>query len=224
MFHKVCKYCKDNLLVVIVSGALTSLLFALLILIILVFIAREQRANMSPEEKAAEAAQIRHNDVRHICNHLENSTKKDGVRTGVDWDTEECVLITQVNLKTAGEDTSLIGEYRVKAKDLQDGDKHFLSGSPALKDSETKDTEGKIQKLCYEGKPVHIVDGYAEGVYQKFPQDKDDSEYLEQQKQIRNARLLDTSCEPDSVQMRVWDGSDPGRVQYPIRVIPYYNK
>ena len=45
----------------------------------------------------------------------------------------------------------------------------------------------------------------------------------EQQKQIRNARLLDTSCEPGSVQMRVWDGSDPGRAPYPIRVIPYYN-
>ena len=75
-----------------------------------------------------------------------------------------------------------------------------------------------------EGKPVHIVDGHAEGVYQKFPQDKDDSEYSEQQKQIRNARLLDTSCEPGSVQMRVWDGQDPGRAPYPIRVIPYYNK
>lgn len=85
-----------------------------------------------------------------------------------------------------------------------------------------KETEGKIQNLCYEGKPVHIVDGHAGGVYKKFPQDKDDSEYSEQQKQIRNARLLDTSCEPDSVQMRVWDGSDPGRAPYPIRVIPYY--
>lgn len=106
---------------------------------------------------------------------------------------------------------------------MQDGNNHFF-GSPMIKDSEEKEVEGKIQKLCYEGKPVQIVDGHTEGVYQKFPQDKDDSEYSEQQKQIRNARLLDTSCDPGSVQMRVWDGSDPGRAPYPIRVIPYYNK
>ena len=221
MFNKVCKWCKDNLFMVIVFSVLMSFIFALLIL---GFIVRVERENMSPEEKAAEAAQIRHDDVEYICNHLEDSTKKDGVRAGVDWGTEECVLVTQVNLKTAGKDTSLIGEYRVKAQGLQDGDRHFFGGSPVLKDSETKDVKGKIQKLCYEGKPVHIVDGYAEGVYQKFPRDKDDSEYLEQQKQIRNALLLDTSCESDSVQMRVWDGSDPGRAPYPIRVIPYYNK
>lgn len=221
MLHKVCKWCKDNLFITIAFSVFMSLILALLIL---GFIAKEQRENMSPEEKAAEAAQMHHEDVENICNYLEDSTKKDGVRTGVDWDTEECVLVTQVNLKTSGEDTSLIGEFRVKAKDLQDGNKHFhfFDNSPVLKDAETKDAEGKIQKLCYEGKPVHIVDGHAEGVYQKFPQDKDDSEYSEQQKQIRNARLLDTSCEPGSVQMRVWDGSDPGRAPYPIRVIPYY--
>ena len=223
MFHKVCKWCKDNLFIIIVFSIFMSFIFALLIL---GFIAKEKRENMSPEEKAAKAAQIHHKDVENICDYLEDSTKNDGVRTGVDWNTEECVLVTQVNLKTSGEDASLIGEYRVKAKDLQDGNKHFhfFDDSPVLKDAETKEAEEKIQKLCYEGKPVHIVDGHAEGVYQKFPQDKDDSEYSDQQKQIRNARLLGTSCDPGSVQMRVWDGSDSGHEPYPIRVIPYYNK
>lgn len=220
MFHKILTWCKDNLFITIIFGVFTLLILAL---VITVFIVKVKRENMSPEEKAAEAAQMHHDDVEDICNYLGDRTKKDGVRTGVDWDTEECVLITQVNLKTSREDTPLIGEYRVKAKDLQDGNNHFF-GSPMIKDSEEKEVEGKIQKLCYEGKPVHIVDGHAEGVYQKFPQDKDDSEYSEQQKQIRNAHLLDTSCEPGSVQMRVWDGSDPGRAPYPIRVIPYYNK
>ena len=221
MFHKVCKWCKNNLGTIIIFGIILSFV---VVMFIIGFIAKEKRENMSPEEKAAEAAQMHHEDVEDICNYLGDSTKKDGVRTGVDWDTEECVLVTQVNLKTSGEDTPLIGEYRVKAKDLQDGNKHFFGGDPVIKDAEEKEVEEKIQKLCYEGKPVHIVDGHAEGVYQKFPQDKDDSEYSEQQKQIRNARLLDTSCEPGSVQMRVWDGSDPGRAPYPIRVIPYYNK
>lgn len=218
MFHKVCKWCKDNLFITIIFGVFTLLTLALAISL---FIKSE---NMSPEEKAAIAAQMHHEDVEDICSHLGDRTKKDGVRTGIDWDTEECVLVTQVNLKTSGEDTPLIGEYRVKGKDLQDGGNENIFGDPIIKDSEEKEVEGKIQKLCYEGKPVHIVDGHAEGVYQKFPQDKDDSEYSDQQKQIRNARLLDTSCEPGSVQMRVWDGSDPGRAPYPIRVIPYYNK
>ena len=220
MFHKILTWCKNNLFITIIFGV--SILF-MLTLIIVVSITEVERGNMSPEEEASAAAQMHHDDVEDICNYLGDRTKKDGVRTGVDWDTEECVLITQVNLKTSREDTPLIGEYRVKAKDLQDGNKYSF-GSPIIKDSEEKEVEGKIQKLCYEGKPVHIVDGHAEGVYQKFPQDKDDSEYSDQQKQIRNARLLDTSCEPGSVQMRVWDGSDPGRAPYPIRVIPYYNK
>ena len=221
MFHKVYKLCKNDLPIIIFFGILILFVVAAFIL---GFIAKEKRENMSPEEKAAEAAQMQHEDVEDICNYLGDRTKKDGVRTGVDWDTEECVLITQVNLKTSREDTPLIGEYRVNAKDLQDGNKHFFGGAPVIKDSEEKEVEGKIQKLCYEGKPVHIVDGHAEGVYQKFPQDKDDSEYSDQQKQIRNAHLLDTSCEPGSIQMRVWDGQDPGRAPYPIRVIPYYNK
>lgn len=221
MFHKILTWCKNNLFITIVFGV--SILF-MLTLVIVVSITEVERGNMSPEEKAAEAAQMHHEDVEDICNYLGDRTKKDGVRTGVDWDTEECVLITQVNLKTSREDTPLIGEYRVNAKDLQDGNKHFFGGAPVIKDSEEKEVEGKIQKLCYEGKPVHIVDGHAEGVYQKFPQDKDDSEYSDQQKQIRNAHLLDTSCEPGSIQMRVWDGQDPGRAPYPIRVIPYYNK
>lgn len=218
MFHKILTWCKNNLFITIAFGVFTLIILPLAIS---VFIKSE---NMSPEEKAAEAAQMHHEDVEDICSHLGDRTKKDGVRTGIDWDTEECVLITQVNLKTSREDTPLIGEYRVNANNLQDGNKHFFGGAPVIKDSEEKEVEGKIQKLCYEGKPVHIVDGHAEGVYQKFPQDKDDSEYSDQQKQIRNARLLDTSCEPGSVQMRVWDGQDPGRAPYPIRVIPYYNK
>ena len=221
MFHKVYKSCKNDLDIIIIFGIILSFVVAAFII---GFIAKEKRENMSPEEKASEAAQMHHEDVEDICSYLGDRTKEYGVRTGVDWDTEECVLVTQVNLKTSGEDIPLIGEYRVKAKDLQDGNKHFFGGSPVIKDAEEKEVEEKIQKLCYEGKPVRIVDGHAEGVYKKFPQDKDDSEYSDQQKQIRNARLLDTSCEPGSVQMRVWDGSDPGRAPYPIRVIPYYNK
>lgn len=210
MFHKVYKLWKNNLFITIVFSIFISLILALVISGFIVKV-------------AAETAQMHHDDVEDICNYLGDSTKKDGIRTGVDWDAEECVLVTQVNLETNGEDTPLIGEYRVKANNLQDNYRHW-NGRPAIKDSEEKEAEEKVQKLCYEGKPVHIVDGHADGVYKKFPQDKDDSEYSEQQKQIRNARLLDTSCEPGSVQMRVWDGSDPGRAPYPIRVIPYYNK
>ena len=34
-----------------------------------------------------------------------------------------------------------------------------------------KEAEGKILKLCYEGKPVHIVDGMLK-VYCEIPRDK----------------------------------------------------
>lgn len=211
MFHKVCKWCKNNPGKIIIFGTILSFLIAAFII---GFIAKEKMENMSPEE----VAQNHREQVAGTCDNLDNLTKKSGVRNGADLDTEECVLVTQVNLKTSGEDIPLIGEYRVNVNEIWKNSEVFGS-NPVIKEA-----EGKIQKLCYEGKPVHIVDGHAEGVYQKFPQDKDDSEYSEQQKQIRNARLLDTSCEPGSVQMRVWDGSDPGRAPYPIRVIPYYNK
>ena len=171
MVHKVCKWCKNNLFITIAFGVFTLLILPLAIS---VFIKSE---NMSPEEKAGRAAQMHHEDVEDICSHLVDRTKKDGVRAGIDWDMEECVLVTQVNLKTSGEDNPLIGEYRVKANNLQDGGNENIFGDPIIKDSEEKEVEGKIQKLCYEGKPV---------------------------------------------QMRVWDGSDPGRAPYPIRVIPYY--
>jgi len=211
MFHKVCKWCKNNPGKIIIFGTILSFLIAAFII---GFIAKEKMENMSPEE----VAQNHREQVAGTCDNLDNLTKKSGVRNGADLDTEECVLVTQVNLKTSGEDIPLIGEYRVNVNEIWKNSEVFGS-NPVIKEA-----EGKIQKLCYEGKPVHIVDGHAEGVYQKFPQDKDDSEYSEQQKQIRNARLLDTSCDPGSVQMRVWDGSDPGRAPYPIRVIPYYNK
>lgn len=211
MFHKVCKWCKNNPGKIIIFGTILSFLIAAFII---GFIAKEKMENMSPEE----VAQNHREQVAGTCDNLDNLTKKSGVRNGADLDTEECVLVTQVNLKTSGEDIPLIGEYRVNVNEIWKNSEVFGS-NPVIKEA-----EGKIQRLCYEGKPVHIVDGHAEGVYQKFPQDKDDSEYSEQQKQIRNARLLDTSCEPGSVQMRVWDGSDPGRAPYPIRVIPYYNK
>lgn len=211
MFHKVCKWCKNNPGKIIIFGTILSFLIAAFII---GFIAKEKMENMSPEE----VAQNHREQVAGTCDNLDNLTKKSGVRNGADLDTEECVLVTQVNLKTSGEDIPLIGEYRVNVNEIWKNSEVFGS-NPVIKEA-----EGKIQKLCYEGKPIHVVDGHAEGVYQKFPQDKDDSEYSEQQKQIRNARLLDTSCEPGSVQMRVWDGSDPGRAPYPIRVIPYYNK
>lgn len=211
MFHKVCKWCKNNLGIIIIFGVILS---SVAVMFIIGFSAKEKMENMSPEE----VAQNHREQVAGTCDNLDNLTKKAGVRNGADLDTEECVLVTQVNLKTSGEDIPLIGEYRVNVNEIWKNSEVFGS-NPVIKEA-----EGKIQKLCYEGKPVHIVDGHAEGVYQKFPQDKDDSEYSEQQKQIRNARLLDTSCEPGSIQMRVWDGQDPGRAPYPIRVIPYYNK
>lgn len=209
MFHKVCKWCKNNWFIIAFFSFIV-----LFVVIVAAYIINVEN-NMSPEEKA----EIYRENLKSSCSYyLDDMAKKAGVRNGVDLDTEECVLVTQVNLKTSGEDTPLIGEYRVNINELRK-DSKGRKDNPMIKEA-----EGKIQNLCYEGKPVHIVDGHADGVYKKFPQDKDDSEYSEQQKQIRNARLLDTSCEPGSVQMRVWDGSDPGRAPYPIRVIPYYNK
>lgn len=209
MFHKVCKWCKNNWF------GIAFFSFSVLFVVIVAAYIINVENNMSPEDEA----EIYSKNLKNSCSYyLDDMAKKAGVRNGVDLDTEECVLVTQVNLKTSEEDTPLIGEYRINIHELR-------KNSKGRKDAPTiKETEGKIQNLCYEGKPVHIVDGHADGVYKKFPQDKDDSEYSEQQKQIRNARLLDTSCEPGSIQMRVWDGQDPGRAPYPIRVIPYYNK
>lgn len=209
MFHKVCKWCKNNWF------GIAFFSFSVLFVVIVAAYIINVENNMSPEDEA----EIYHKNLKNSCSYyLDDMATKAGVRNGVDLDTEECVLVTQVNLKTSGEDTPLIGEYRVNIHELRKNSNGRADG-PMV-----KETEGKIQNLCYEGKPVHIVDGHTDGVYKKFPQDKDDSEYSEQQKQIRNARLLDTSCEPGSVQIRVWDGSDPGRAPYPIRVIPYYNK
>lgn len=209
MFHKVCKWYKNNWFIIAFFSFIV-----LFVVIVTAYIINVEN-NMSPEDKA----EIYRKNLKNSCSYyLDDMAKKAGIRNGVDLDTEECVLVTQVNLKTSGKDTPLIGEYRVNINELRK-DSKGRKDNPVIKEA-----EGKIQRLCYEGKPVHIVDGHADGVYKKFPQDKDDSEYSEQQKQIRNARLLDTSCEPGSVQMRVWDGSDPGRAPYPIRVIPYYNK
>ena len=58
------------------------------------------------------------------------------------------------------------------------------------------------------GKQIHVVDGYVEGVYQRFPQDKPDDQYQEAQKRIRNASLSDVLCESDSIQMMVWNSED----------------
>ena len=209
MFHKILIWCKNNWF------GIAFFSFIILFVVIVSAYIINVESNMSPEDKA----EIYRKNLKNSCSYyLDDMAKKAGVRNGVDLDTEECVLVTQVNLKTSREDTPLIGEYRVNIHELRK-DSKGRKDNPMI-----KEIEGKIQNLCYEGKPVHIVDGHADGVYKNFPQDKDDSEYSEQQKQIRNARLLDTSCEPGSVQMRVWDGPDPGRAPYPIRVIPYYNK
>ena len=205
MFHKVCKWCKNNLFI-------TVFILFMLVLVILGFIAKVERENISPEERADKAAQMHHDDVEKICNHLDDKINKaTGVRVSVDWDTEECVLITRVDLETTRkEDVPLIGEYHVNANELKDGDKRFWN-SPVIKEPDVKKSIEKIENLCYEDKPIHMVDGYPGSIYQSEPLDEYYSEYSEQQKQIRNARLLDTSCEPGSVQMRVWDGPDPGR-------------
>lgn len=73
MFHKICKWCKDNLFITIIFGVFTLLILAL---VITVFIVKVKRENMSPEEKAAEAAQMHHDDVEDICNYLGDRTKK----------------------------------------------------------------------------------------------------------------------------------------------------
>ena len=57
MFHKVYKSCKNDLDIIIIFGIILSFLVAAFII---VFIAKEKRENMSPEEKAAEAAQMHH--------------------------------------------------------------------------------------------------------------------------------------------------------------------
>ena len=152
MFHKVCKWCKNNPGKIIIFGTILSFLIAAFII---GFIAKEKMENMSPEE----VAQNHREQVAGTCDNLDNLTKKSGVRNGADLDTEECVLVTQVNLKTSGEDIPLIGEYRVNVNEIWKNSEVFGS-NPVIKEA-----EGKIQKLCYEGKPVHIVDGHAEGVY-----------------------------------------------------------
>ena len=125
--------------------------------------------------------------------------------------------MAQVNLKTDTGDVPLIGEYSVHYKSIET--KRDFQVSPAL-----QDTKEKNQNLCYNGKQVHIEDGYAKGVYQKFPQDKPDDQYQDTQKRIRNVRLLDSSCASNSIQMMVWNGQDTDAEPHPIRIVPAYGK
>ena len=63
MFHEVYKLCKNDLPIIIFFGILLLFVVAAFIL---GFIVKEKRENMSPEEKAAEAAQMHHEDLRGI--------------------------------------------------------------------------------------------------------------------------------------------------------------
>lgn len=155
--------------------------------------------------------------VKKACANLDDLAHDTGVRYAADTDTDECVIMAQVNLKTDTGDVPLIGEYSVHYKSIET--KRDFQVSPAL-----QDTKEKNQNLCYNGKQVHIEDGYAKGVYQKFPQDKPDDQYQDTQKRIRNVRLLDSSCASNSIQMMVWNGQDTDAEPHPIRIVPAYGK
>ena len=155
--------------------------------------------------------------VKKACANLDDLARDTGVRYAADTDTDECVIMAQVNLKTDTGDVPLIGEYSVHYKSIET--KRDFQVSPAL-----QDTKEKNQNLCYNGKQVHIEDGYAKGVYQKFPQDKPDDQYQDTQKRIRNVRLLDSSCASNSIQMMVWNGQDTDAEPHPIRIVPAYGK
>lgn len=47
MFHKVCKWCKNNLGTIIIFGIILS---SVVVMFIIGFIAKEKRENMSPEK------------------------------------------------------------------------------------------------------------------------------------------------------------------------------
>ena len=155
--------------------------------------------------------------VKKACANLDDLARDTGVRYAADTDTDECVIMAQVNLKTDTGDVPLIGEYSVHYKSIET--KRDFQVSPALQDAKEKN-----QNLCYNGKQVHIEDGYAKGVYQKFLQDKPDDQYQDTQKRIRNARLLDSSCASNSIQMMVWNGQDTDAEPHPIRIVPAYGK
>lgn len=174
--------------------------------------------NLTPESQAiSREAEVHREHVKEACANLENLARETGIRYGADVDTDECVIMAQVNLKTDTGDVPLIGEYSIHYKDIKT--KRVFQVSPAL-----QDVKEKTRNLCYNGKRVHIEDGYAEGVYQKFPQDKPEDRYQDTQKRIRNARLLDSSCAPNSIQMMVWDGQDTDAEPHPIRIVPVYGK
>lgn len=155
--------------------------------------------------------------VKKACANLDDLARDTGVRYAADTDTDECVIMAQVNLKTDTGDVPLIGEYSVHYKSIET--KRDFQVSTAL-----QDTKEKNQNLCYNGKQVHIEDGYAKGVYQKFTQDKPDDQYQDTQKRIRNVRLLDSSCASNSIQMMVWNGQDTDAEPHPIRIVPAYGK
>jgi hypothetical protein len=172
----------------------------------------------TPETQAiSREAEAHREHVKKACANLDNLTRDTGVRYAADVDTDECVIMAQVNLKTDTGEVPLIGEYSIHYKSIET--KRDFQVSPALQDAKEKN-----QNLCYNGKQVHIEDGYAEGVYQKFLQDKPDDQYQDTQKRIRNARLLDSSCDPNSIQMMVWNGQDTDAEPHPIRIVPAYGK
>lgn len=172
----------------------------------------------TPETQAiSRKAEVHREHVKEACTNLKNLARENGIRYGADVDKDECVVIAQVNLKTDTGDVPLIGEYSVHYKAIEA--KRDFQVSPALQDAKEKN-----QNLCYNGKQVHIEDRYAEGVYQKFLQDKPDDQYQDTQKRIRNSRLLDSSCAPNSIQMMVWNGQDTDAEPHPIRIVPAYGK
>ncbi len=128
MFHKILIWCKNNWF-----GIAFFSFIILFVFIVSAYIINVEN-NMSPEDKA----EIYRKNLKNSCSYyLDDMAKKAGVRNGVDLDTEECVLVTQVNLKISREDTPLIGEYRVNIHELRK-DSKGRKDNPMIKETEGK--------------------------------------------------------------------------------------
>jgi hypothetical protein len=74
--------------------------------------------------------------VKKACANLDDLARDTGVRYAADTDTDECVIMAQVNLKTDTGDVPLIGEYSVHYKSIET--KRDFQVSPALQDTKEK--------------------------------------------------------------------------------------
>ena len=82
--------------------------------------------------------------MKKACANLDNLARDTGVCYAADVDTDECVIMAQVTLKTDTGDVPLIGEYSIHYKSIET--KRDFQVSPALQDA-----KDKTQRLCYNG-------------------------------------------------------------------------